>query len=1464
MSQNLALKRSSYLSIRARVGIMLVLLIMALIAMPVLVAHADDFTVDDTGDGSDSNIGNGICATSGGVCTLRAAIQEANAQPDHDTISFSLTVPSTITLTSALQSIYRDVTIAGPGADSLSVSGAGSYRVFDILSGTTVTITDVTIRDGNGDNGGGIRNQGTLMVSNSIIFTNTASGTSTNGNGGGIHNSSPGTLILSNCIVRENVANVHAGGIYNVDGSVNIANSTIADNIADNDGNNSGDGGGINHSTDSANVKMTIVNSTISGNSARDGGGIRNNGYGTGSSATVAITNTTLSGNTANRNGGGIVNVFSNGSAVVNIVNSTVATNTAGSNGGGIYVETGTAVGIRNTIVADNADTALGNYPDIFGTPTSQGYNLIGNVGNQNFSSNTTGDYYGDPNGTTTPNPGATESSTTIDPLLGLLADNGGDTWTHALQLNSPALNYIPEGGNNYNGAPGTDQRGVSRPRGAACDIGAYEAQAELTLTKTVDNNAVDPGLRVVFTVTVDNSDVLTATKVFISDTLPAGLTFATGSIALDPAGAGTPGMAPPILAQDVTITPSQRVTVTFAVTVNTSLAGGTEITNTAVVTSDAAMPQTDTVKITVNKVAPVASDASFATDEDIPLSDTLLASDDNGDDLTYSVLIDPVTSTVTIIDTSTGAFVYTPTGDFNGTEYFTFVVTDTDGLTDTAQVTITVNPVNDAPTLDTIGPVTISEDAGLQTVDLSGVGSGAANESQTLGVTAISTNTALIPDPTVDYSSPNVTGTLTFTPVADQHGVATVVVTVTDGISNTSRTFQIAVNPINDPPTLDIIGDVTIDEDAGLQTVDLSGVGSGAANESQTLGVTAISTNTALIPDPTVDYSSPNVTGTLAFTPVAEQYGVATVVVTVTDGISNTSRTFQVIVNSVNDPPVATGDEYTTDEDTRLIIGAPGLLGNDTDLDTPTLSVIATSDTLQMLFVNADGSFEFDPRELRNYLTDGEEDRLLFTYTVSDGALTDTATITITVTGINDRPTANDDGGAAFTTDEDTPFQTGDVLDNDGDPEGEALSVDVVGTSGTLGLVSYNGDGTFDYNPNGQFESLAGGEQAFDTFIYIVSDGTLTNTATVTITITGVNDPPVAVDDPDHIAFFEKPLLVSVDQGVLTNDFDAEDDSLMATLDSGPVSGSDLALNPDGSFVYTPTAGFSGVDTFTYRANDGLADSNVASVTITVLGPTDADLRMSKVVDNPTPIPGEAIVYMLQVTNYGPVNTTGVVVSDTLPGGVSYVGYAGDGVYGETSGVWTVGSLDRDASATLYITVTVDWGTLGITITNTAVISASDRDDPVSGNNRAEATITVTAPNADLAMTKNVDDPMPGEGDTVIYTLQVTNNGPAEATGVVVSDTLPSGVSHFADDGDGDYDEATGIWTVGSVDDGATATMVITLTVDADTAGTTITNTAVISDSAPDDLNPGNNRANATIIIAEHDIYLPLIVRNS
>lgn len=241
----------------------------------------------------------------------------------------------------------------------------------------------------------------------------------------------------------------------------------------------------------------------------------------------------------------------------------------------------------------------------------------------------------------------------------------------------------------------------------------------------------------------------------------------------------------------------------------------------------------------------------------------------------------------------SSGTLTYTAAANASGSATVTISLSDDGGTahsgvdTSAAQTfTISVTAVNDAPTLTAISNLTIAEDASLQAVNLSGISSGAPNESQTLVVTATSSNTGLIPHPAVSYTSPNVAGTLSFSPVANVHGSATISVVLADGVQSITNTFLVTVTSVEDAPTLAAIGNLTINEDATTQAVNLSGISSGAATEVQTLTVTAVSSNPTLVPHPTVSYTSAQSTGALTFSPSANEHGSATVSVVVNDGV--------------------------------------------------------------------------------------------------------------------------------------------------------------------------------------------------------------------------------------------------------------------------------------------------------------------------------------------------------------------------------------------------------------------------------------------------------------------------------------------------------------------------------------------------------------------------------------------------
>ncbi|MGI9470757.1 MAG: DUF11 domain-containing protein, partial [Rubripirellula sp.] len=246
---------------------------------------------------------------------------------------------------------------------------------------------------------------------------------------------------------------------------------------------------------------------------------------------------------------------------------------------------------------------------------------------------------------------------------------------------------------------------------------------------------------------------------------------------------------------------------------------------------------------------------------------------------------------------------------------------------------------------------------------------------------------------------------------------------------------------------------------------------------------------------------------------------------------------------------------------------------------------------------------------------------------------------------------------------------------------------------------------------------------------------------------------------------------------------------------------------------------------------------------------PQQADLSLTKSVNNPAPNVGEMATFTITVFNQGPNSATNVSVADQLPAGISFdSSVASQGNYNGSTGVWTVGTIGSGGQASLNIVGLIE--TSG-SKTNTAQVSASDQFDPNSTpNNGVESeddqdSVTVVPPVIDLELDKSIDIERPNVGQNVRYTVVVTNQGPDDATGVIVADDLPPGMIYVGSSGTaGSYNPNTGRWIIGSVPANSTATLTIDATVD--TVQTT-TNVAEVfaADQFDSDSTPGNSNPN-------------------
>jgi len=264
--------------------------------------------------------------------------------------------------------------------------------------------------------------------------------------------------------------------------------------------------------------------------------------------------------------------------------------------------------------------------------------------------------------------------------------------------------------------------------------------------------------------------------------------------------------------------------------------------------------------------------------------------------------------------------------------------------------------------------------------------------------------------------------------------------------------------------------------------------------------GIQSIKVNGVSVPfEPTGNPEDPN---EVSFsTDLVLNDGENTIQVVATDVSKQSTTQVHTVTVSENQPPAAVDDAYSVNEDTTLTVDTPGVLANDNDADSDPLTASKDSDPANgSVILNADGSFTYTP----NAEYSGDDS---FTYHASDGiADSGVATVLITVNPVNDLPVAEDDSAA---TDEDTAV-TIPVLDNDSDIDSSTLVVEAI-TQPASGAATSNGD-SVTYNPDGELETLAAGQTAIQTFTYTVSDGSGgTDTAAVEVTVSGVNDAPVA-----------------------------------------------------------------------------------------------------------------------------------------------------------------------------------------------------------------------------------------------------------------------------------------------------------------------------------------------------------------
>jgi hypothetical protein len=519
---------------------------------------------------------------------------------------------------------------------------------------------------------------------------------------------------------------------------------------------------------------------------------------------------------------------------------------------------------------------------------------------------------------------------------------------------------------------------------------------------------------------------------------------------------------------------------------------------------------------------------------------------------------------------------IYTPAPDWFGTDVLTYQVCDFYGACDQATVTITVGDVNDPPIAVDDAASTL-EDTPVSVAVL-------GNDSDPDGVLVLS-SLAVLSGPSHGTAAVQPDGTMLYTPSAGYFGSDSFTYQICDDDGACDQaTVTISVGDVNDPPVaLDDV--VSTPEDTPVAIPVLT-------NDSDSDG-TLVPASVSIVSGPAHGSVAVNPDGSITYTPALNYHGPDSFVYQVCDDDGACDQaTVTISVGDVNDPPVAVDDSRSTLEDTPITIP---VLDNDSDVDgilVVSSLTIVTPPSHGTVLINADGTLTYTPGT--DYF--GSD---VFVYQIcdDDGAC-DQATVTISVGDENDPPIAVDD---VVVTPEDTPVTTP-VLGNDSDLDGVLVpgSVSVVSPP-AHGSTTVNPDGSITYTPDANYHGP-------DSYTYqVCDDDGACDAAVVTITVTDVNDPPVAVDDA-----VTTPEDTPVAVMVLGNDSDPDGTLVPGSVSivSGPAHGIVL-INPDGSMTYTPHSNYYGPDSFVYEVcgDDGACDQ--ATVTISVLDVNDPPLAV-------------------------------------------------------------------------------------------------------------------------------------------------------------------------------------------------------------------------------------------------------------
>ncbi|MCQ9058233.1 tandem-95 repeat protein [Vibrio alginolyticus] len=592
-------------------------------------------------------------------------------------------------------------------------------------------------------------------------------------------------------------------------------------------------------------------------------------------------------------------------------------------------------------------------------------------------------------------------------------------------------------------------------------------------------------------------------------------------------------------------------------------------------------------VSVTPVDDAPVSGNLAYSVDEDgsIRLSQEQLlsqASDVEGDALTASNL--SVDGNATVTQNDDGSFTITPDADFNGDIDISFDISDG---TNTVQATadLTVNPINDLP-VPQDQQFSVEEDGTLIFTDADLLSGATDIEGDNLTVEGVSY------DGSDGILTDNGNGTYTFAPNENFNGDVNFSFDVSDGTDTVSANIDVSVTPVDDAPVSGNLA-YSVDEDGSIRLSQEQLLSQASDVEGDAL----TASNLSVDGNATV---TQNDDGSFTITPDADFNGDIDISFDISDGTNTVQATADLTVNPINDLPVPQDQLFSVEEDGTLQFTDADLLAGATDIEGDDLSVtgISYEGTDGVLTDNGDGTYSFAPNE--NFNGD-----VNFSFDVSDGTDTVSANVDVSVTPVNDPPVA---GSTSYTVHEDNSITISDaqLLANSSDLEGD-VSIDSVSYSGSDGVLQINGDGTYTFSPNENFN----GEVTLD--VVVADEEGATDATTAGITVLEVNDPPVA--GPTSYTIDEDSVLTFSESQVLLNASDVEGDVELVGISYDGPDGI-FTVNDDGTCSFAPNENFNGqvqLDV-TIRDEDGAEVDTVINVNVLPINdaPVSGDLAYS------------------------------------------------------------------------------------------------------------------------------------------------------------------------------------------------------------------------------------------------------------